>query len=309
MYLKNIISGTVTSSSSVLIIDKYELSGESLKLHFLDEWQSSTKIKHIFVLTMDHDEKYYFRRENVSNLFLFDGYTDPLGWKGNQDTDSAQRKVCSLRDLDGLYREVVGVVSDVDAKSCVFLVDSVSSLLLRHDAASVYKFLYKIVNKLKLGSVVMSLKSDLLKEATIKSIKMIPKSIIEIVKIPPNIVTPVTNSVVLIQKRKLGKISFSKIHYIKKGDELEFIEDKYIEYMADEESEEVIVLDKNQNQQQDDFKDLSFNLSLTEEEKETRAKVELPFHQQQKSSPVIYLEESDDAFDDFDSDPDDDLEF
>jgi len=231
------------------------------------------------------------------NVFFFDGYRNPVRWAPSVEENGV--KECSLLNLDQLVLDMKDVVGS-DSKSSVLFIDSLSALLLRYDVSKVCRFLTRLMNQLKFGSLVMVLHRDLHRESVVNSISEIPKTLIQVVSPPLNVITRIDLTFNLIQKRKLGKISFKKMHLsLKENDTTNFIEDKYVEYMTEEEN----IITENTNP----ASNLSFSVTLTEEEKQKRSQIELPY--QNTTNTVIFLNEGDDAFDDFESDPDDDLDF
>eukprot|EP01121_Diplochlamys_sp_Union-15-3_P017863 TRINITY_DN6380_c0_g2_i1.p1 TRINITY_DN6380_c0_g2~~TRINITY_DN6380_c0_g2_i1.p1 ORF type:complete len:203 (-),score=19.70 TRINITY_DN6380_c0_g2_i1:46-612(-) len=187
-------------------------------------------------------------------------------------------------------------MSNLPFSSTALVIDSLSSLILHLGLEQVIKLLQTIRNstKVRFFPILVVLHNDLHDDFIIKSIERLAVSIITMNQPPSDTLIAIRGTYQLIQKRKSGKATKSLEHYI-------IHENMELKFFSDNEVKKKVT----QQKQKESLTNLTFNLELTEEQKAAKDKVILPYSreaQASQKSEIIFDE------DDFDSDPDEDLD-
>jgi len=239
-----------------------------------------------------------------------DCYTNPLNWETSNCTAARRPEESSahvtyqctnLNKAESWFESINKASEDCSCQSAPLLIDSLSTLLLRHRVDLVCRSLHllKSSTKVKYFPILVTVHEDLHDEFTIKSIENVATSIIQLIDPPKDkLISNLIGSYVILQKRKSGKVSRIQEHYRVDGTS---------EFVALSDSD-VRKKDQDITQQQkkDPMIDLSFNMGLTEEQKSAKERVILPYvHQGQGTQEKSVLIDEDDTFE---SDPDEDLD-
>mmetsp|Transcript_7887 Transcript_7887/g.8688 ORF Transcript_7887/g.8688 Transcript_7887/m.8688 type:complete len:129 (+) Transcript_7887:2-388(+) len=124
----------------------------------------------------------------------------------------------------------------------------------------------------------------------------ISRTIINVITPPLSAGTRIDGAYEIITKRKSGRATRNRVHAQIKNGETIFLTPQMEKELATSTKKEA-----------NPASNLTFNVLLTDEQKEAKSKVELPYIHQGQTTEVSYPSDDDDD-DLFDDDPDDDLD-
>ncbi|KAL7319911.1 hypothetical protein PS15m_002991 [Mucor circinelloides] len=287
-----------------------------------------------------------FPVDKQNNIYIIDCYSDPHGWDDHVEkhTDSNTVQVNNIKDMEKLILSPI-LKKVMDTPNCTILVDSITPLAMisQHRAYQLVKALeslttdairlavgyhsdVKLVSKTglalqdslnRLGSVIIKLEA--LKERTAFETQaaltgFVPQDTFSYLTITSNCLTK--GGIAHIEwRKKSGKVQYESNGFLLSDNGLlQVVAANQLTLEKEEEPEpEAMQVDTKS----DPTANLSFNLSLTDEQRKTKENLVLPFmkaqqlevsvEEEKKSSGLIYYDP--DAADDFDDeDPDDDLD-
>ncbi|KAL7334181.1 hypothetical protein PS15p_202987 [Mucor circinelloides] len=287
-----------------------------------------------------------FPVDKQNNIYIIDCYSDPHGWDDHVEkhTDSNAVQVNNIKDMEKLILSPI-LKKVMDTPNCTILVDSITPLAMisQHRAYQLVKALeslttdairlavgyhsdIKLVSKTglalqdslnRLGSVIIKLEA--LKERTAFETQaaltgFVPQDTFSYLTITSNCLTK--GGIAHIEwRKKSGKVQYESNGFLLSDNGLlQVVAANQLTLEKEEEPEpEAMQVDTKS----DPTANLSFNLSLTDEQRKTKENLVLPFmkaqqlevsvEEEKKSSGLIYYDP--DAADDFDDeDPDDDLD-
>ncbi|EPB89703.1 hypothetical protein HMPREF1544_03503 [Mucor circinelloides 1006PhL] len=287
-----------------------------------------------------------FPVDKQNNIYIIDCYSDPHGWDNHVEKrmDSNTVQVNDIKDMEKLILSPI-LKKVMDTPNCTILVDSITPLAMisQHRAYQLVKALeslttdairlavgyhsdVKLISKTglalqdslnRLGSVIIKLEA--LKERTAFETQaaltgFVPQDTFSYLTITSNCLTK--GGIAHIEwRKKSGKVQYESNGFLLSDNGLlQVVAANQLTLEKEEEPEpEAMQVDTKS----DPTANLSFNLSLTDEQRKTKENLVLPFmkaqqlevsvEEEKKSSGLIYYDP--DAADDFDDeDPDDDLD-
>ncbi|XP_013391082.1 elongator complex protein 5 isoform X1 [Lingula anatina] len=301
--LENIVSGR-EQSGSILIKDSVQQYGRGLLKALIIEVSNRVDQVHIFSFDPNADEKSQDLSGHLqANVQYHDCSSDPLGWEGTPECYKLQQ------DFVLYAKESVKGIKD---KKVLIVLDSLGPFLLHR----VTPYTCQVVSRLKdqdvIGAesvqVMALLHEDLHDEPTSRLVEMVFSTVVTV--LPPDR----TNCYAvcdILHKKQSGKIMKSKERFsISQNFDIQDVE-------------AVIMLTKRKPEdaldtQADPAANLTFNLSLTDAEKEARSQLKLPYMHDDETkhgilqkgtavhSKIFYQPDEADDFDE--EDPDDDLD-
>ncbi|KAI7904334.1 Elongator complex protein 5 [Cokeromyces recurvatus] len=293
-----------------------------------------------------------FPKNNHNNIFIIDCFTDPHGWDDITEEDNT----IQVRDIKDLEKSILSPILEkaTDTPNCTILVDSITALAMisQYRTYRLVKALeslttdairlvigfhsdVKLVSKIglsledsliRIASVIVKLEA--LKERTHFDTQaaltgFVPEDAFSYLTTTSNCITK--GGIAHIEwRKKSGKVQYESNGFVLDTTTglLEVVhtlqltgvdeEEEKRRQEAEEKAEAMDVDKKN-----DPTANLSFNLSLTDEQRKTKESLVLPYmkaqqlevssEEEKKNSGLIYYDP--DAADDFDDeDPDDDLD-
>ncbi|KAL9552552.1 hypothetical protein MBANPS3_003715 [Mucor bainieri] len=287
-----------------------------------------------------------FPVEKRNNIYIIDCYSDPHGWDDDTKSDKNTIQVNNIKDMEKLILSPI-LKKVIDTPNCTILVDSITPLAMisQHRAYQLVKALeslttdairlavgyhsdVKLVSKTglalqdslnRLASVIIKLEA--LKERTAFETQaaltgFVPQDTFSYLSITSNCLTK--GGIAHIEwRKKSGKVQYESNGFIMQPDTglLQVVAASQLTLEKEEKEPEPEAMDVDNKS--DPTANLSFNLSLTDEQRKTKENLVLPFmkaqqlevsvEEEKKSSGLIYYDP--DAADDFDDeDPDDDLD-
>lgn len=261
----------------IIIEDTLDLCGRHLlkgiARSFLKEGTS------VNVLCCDNVHRNDWRKGGTvgGSLQIFDHYSDPGGWNSNATPQIAEILTDAIKGVKSL-------------PNVVLVIDSLSTLLLRSSAEKLYRTLCTVLTSEENNVQVLALlHSDVHSEET--------QSLLSSLATCTLTVSPPCNGnafVSCVSHHPRGKILNQVVQYqINENFELQFVcdisESKNVQHVV---------------KKPDPAANLTFNLRLTDSEKEVRNKLQLPYMKTSSEVPEILNE--DDFYDE--EDPDDDLD-
>lgn len=327
MLLGDIISGK-ENSHLVLIHDNVNQNGKPLLCCFVKSLLERTDYVHVILWDVPPQQFVdSFDSHLKERIYCYDGFSDPLGWNLtrtdhqnnhvtiiNQDSDLAQMVKSNIARY--CVQNTAAKSGDVVKVAVIF--NSLSRLLLWKSSTVVCTLLNQLYSNpsdsqqgYQVAQVVALVHSDLHDDHTLNTINFLASSLLWITqdkeeKDPDRSVSWCK----VLHKRKTGKV-------IKKFESFS-MNDKYVLTEHEEKDwngssskavmEPVNEVDPTQN--------LTFNLTLTDDERQARSKLKLPYmyHEEKRSEvtvnpvgegKVFYQPDEADDFDE--DDPDEDL--
>lgn len=285
----------------IIIEDTVNQSGRPLLLSVINSL--CERVEKVHIICCDRSPDYlqnYIQEENKSRLTFHDGFSDLLGWQNpdglNVDTDLIRY----LNNKPGFHAH----------HSVAIVIDSLSPLMLHRDAPytcqTVARLMSAKIQEAEVEQVVGLLHKDLHDN---HSLHLLDHLATTIVKVTPPKLCQFHMACNTLHKRLSGKVI--------KIDEHLNLDDQY----NIQDVTEVKQIDKRniavESSQPDPTANLTFNLSLTDKEKEARSKVKLPYtydaNRQEETlnssvgeGKIFYQPDEADDFDE--EDPDDDLD-
>lgn len=325
MLLGDILNGK-EKSHLVVIHDSISQSGRPLLYCFVKSLLKSADYVHALLWDVPTDQFLSaFDPQMRERIFCYDGFTDPLGW--NLKCGDSDKHVCTIHQNSNLAQIVKsklnsdGFVSNSDSVIKVAIViDSLSKLLLWKPTSAVCSSLHQLYSSSSTNSqagyqvvqVVCLVHSDLHNDQSLTAVNFLASSILMLTRENQQQNTDETVSWCrLLHKRKTGKV-LRKVESITINDEYEMTEHEEREWNASRSvkyNEPVAEVDPTQN--------LTFNLKLTDDERQARSNLQLPYMYHEKKTSEVTVHPSGegkvfyqpDEADDFDDeDPDDDLD-
>ncbi|XP_026871405.2 elongator complex protein 5 isoform X2 [Electrophorus electricus] len=281
----------------VVIQDTASYSGRQLLKYYINCAIKSEEIVHVLGFEVPEQEIRKGLDRNYVHLFHFhNAYSDPLGWT----------KQSSFRVKHFTTPHIIQLVNKTqNAKATILVIDSLSWVLRHHNPAVICQELQKLKRE---GSIRMTfglLHKDLHQQGIVGSICHLASTVISVA--PLDIVDSAVAKTT--QRKKSGKVMQEDNFFSIKDDLILSIQNK-----PSQSGHVKADLDTNEG---DPASNLTFNLRLSEAEREAKEKVALPFvFSQEKKSALLRPSQSSgqimyepDASDDFDEeDPDDDLD-
>lgn len=298
MMLKDIVRGR-EKALVVLVEDSIQASGIPILRSFINSLSSSVKTIHL--LTYEYDSGIIMKniaQEIRGNVQVHNVSEDPLQWM-----DDPAMRLLDM-DLTDHCKSMSGKKTESD--EFAIIIDCFSRLMHHRSASYVCQQISGIARLEGLKQLVCCVHQDLHEQS---HLKLLEHSANAVLSLTPAKEATFSGLCSVLHKKTSGKITRIREHYsfTKSCDIFETAEYKPI-------SEIVKLAD---NDQPDPTANLTFNLSLTEKEKNTRRQLVLPYvHDKQKQEenlvksgrqPKIFYQPDD--VDDFDEeDPDDDLD-
>ncbi|XP_027024879.1 elongator complex protein 5 isoform X1 [Tachysurus fulvidraco] len=296
--LSEVLQGT-EPGGFVIIRDSVYYSGRPLLKYYINCALKRGEAVHVLGFEVPEHDFSAKLDSSCLNLFHFhNAYSDPLGWT-RQSLFTV--KHFSATDITKLLQETQ------HAKASVLVIDSLSFVVRHHDPVAVCQELQKLR---KAGSSVRMifglLHMDLHQQGVMGALSHLASTVIS--------VTPVNNARYAVanttHRKKSGKVMQKEEFFSLTEDLTLSIETKPNQFGN-------VQTDLHIESEVDPVSNLTFNLRLSEVEREAKEKVALPFvfsekkksallRQGQGSGRVMYEPDANDDFDE--EDPDDDLD-
>ncbi|KAI8983150.1 Elongator complex protein 5 [Pilobolus umbonatus] len=297
-----------------------------------------TDKKRVIVITTETSPTVWTKHFSQEGLFIIDCYTDPYDWDNSIATD---KRIHLLTDMKTADQRILSTLTTLLTPSCTIIMDSIQPLAMisQHKA-------YQLVKKIQgltsdTVQFVMGYHSDIHLTSAIdlqKSFNRLASVIIQLEAlkekshfdtqalltgfIPQETFAHMTTTSNLIKKggiahiewrKKSGKVQYESNGFIHKSGPLLAVV-HVVELGIEKKQEEVV---EEKVTAVDPTANLSFNLSLTDEQRKAKENLVLPYmkaqqlevtsEQEEKKGGLIYYDP--DAADDFDDeDPDEDLD-
>lgn len=293
--LSELLQGTDTGA--ILIIqDSCSYSGQHLLQSFINAALNREEAVHVFGFDVSEEELKHGLTSSTQRLHFHNAYTDPLGWTNQSDFTVDQFCVDKLTHL---------VKQTSHLKPATLVINSLSWILRHVSPPAVCKTLHQLKKGGAVRAVIGLLHADMHQSGTVGSVCHLATSVITVA---PGIKGD--EAVAKITKRsKSGKVTQDEEIFSIKEDLSVTVMSKpnYTRHKQTEPEE----------QQMDPAANLTFNLRLSDTEREAKEKLALPFvfSKEKKtallqsgpgSGRILY---EPDASDDYDQeDPDDDLD-
>ncbi|KAJ8254813.1 hypothetical protein GJAV_G00197610 [Gymnothorax javanicus] len=280
----------------VIIQDTVDCNGRQLLKGFVNDALKRDEVVHVLGFEVCEDE---FRAgldsRCTAKLCFHDGYTDPLGWI--QSPPSTVQQFIP-QEISSYLRQTG------EPKGVMLVIDSLSWILRHHSTAVVCQRLQELRRGGALKSVLALLHSDMHQQGIVGSLCYLATAVISVA---PG--TSGQNTVAKMTRRsKSGRVS--------REEEVFRISEDFTVTVEAQSSQETPHAEAEQYET-DPAANLTFNLRLSEVEREAREKLSLPFvFSEEKKSALLQPRSGagrilyePDANDDFDQeDPDDDLD-
>ncbi|KAG0165587.1 Elongator complex protein [Apophysomyces sp. BC1034] len=331
------------SAPFILLNDTIKLSALTLLTEFgaraLDEDHTL-----IVVLTESSPAAWFDRLKHSKNMnsYIIDAYTDPLGW----DEPISKKDIHVVRDINDMERSILAPIikKTQDTVRCTILIDSLScfTMVSQQRTYQMMKALESLTTDSirlvavqhtdvrppssigspmipdalnRLASVVITVEA--LKERTYYESQalltgFVPQETFSYLTTTSNLIT--RGGLAKIEwRRKSGKVQYETNGFYLEGDSLVVVP---VEQLTGMETKTAADINETEEEKPDIMSNLSFNLSLTDEQRKAKENIVLPYikaqhtievEKEKSNSGNIYYEP--DAADDFDDeDPDDDLD-
>ncbi|KAM9424298.1 elongator complex protein 5 [Pholidichthys leucotaenia] len=281
----------------VIIQDSCSYSGRHLMKSLICAALSREEVVHVLGFEVGEEElNYGLNTASLQRLHFHNVYTDPLGWT---DHSAVTVQQFCLEELTNLIKQIS------QPKPNILVIDSLSWLLRHISTPTVCKTLLQLKKGGAVRAIIGLLHADIHQRGTVGSICHLATSVITVspcVK-PDEAVAKIT------KRLKSGKVIQDEEMFSIKDDLTVTVQSK-LSNVAHKQTE-------LEEQQMDPTANLTFNLRLSDTEREAKEKLALPFafskekktallHSGQGSGRILY---EPDANDDYDQeDPDDDLD-
>ena len=294
--LKEVIRGQ-EKASVVLVEDCLSQPGLPVLKAFLLSLQKRVNTIHLLCYEETNNVLQGLSDDVKRNVKCHDVGGDPLGWHCNgalnMDTD-----------VFGYLAKLL--LSDAEADKCAVVFDSISNLILHKSASYVCQVVHKLSKESSVEQVVCLVHTEL---HSISSLKMLHHTCDTILTLSPSTTSSSHGICSSLHIRPSGKVAKLKEQYTISND-FNTIENEEVISIT-----EAVTADSSSTC--DPTANLTFNLTLTEKEKNARSQMVLPYIQDKQKQEASLLSSAgegkifyqpDDA-DDFDEeDPDDDLD-
>ncbi|XP_037400377.1 elongator complex protein 5 [Pygocentrus nattereri] len=290
------VSEAAQAGGVVIIRDTTSYSGRHLLKYYINCALKREEDVHVLGFEVPEQELRAGLDSNYMHWFHFhNAYIDPLGWTKQS---SFTVKQFTTADVTRLVREIQ------HAKASILVIDSLSWVIRHHNPVAVCQQLQELKRGGSVRMIFGLLHTDLHQQGIVDSICHLASTVISVTS-----VNHAHHAVAkTMHRKKSGKVIREEEFFTVKDDLTLSIEKRsgqsgHVQMQPDTKA--------------DPTSNLTFNLRLSEVEREAREKVALPFvfsqekksallKQSQGSGRIIY---EPDASDDFDEeDPDDDLD-
>ncbi|KAL9971346.1 hypothetical protein ACROYT_G023859 [Oculina patagonica] len=328
MILGDIVNGK-ENSHLILVHDNVNENGKPLLCCFVKSLLESVDFVHAILWDVSPDQFIgAFDPHLRERIFCYDGFTDPLGWDLTRN-ECDNSRVSVIHHNSNLAQVVKNNMASSSQNSnsgnvvkIAVVINSLSRLLLWKSSTAVCTLLNQLYSNpldsqagYQVVQVVGLVHADLHDDQTLNVVNYLASTLLWITQ--NNQQKDADQSVSwckILHKRKTGKV-IRKVESFTISDEYELIENEEKDwnassYTAHSEPMAVKEVDPTQN--------LTFNLKLTDNERQARSNLKLPYmyHEEKKSSEVTVNPTGEgkvfyqpDEADDFDEDdPDDDLD-
>lgn len=293
--LSDVLQGS-ESGGIVIIRDTASYSGRDLLKYCINCALKREDDVHVLGFEVPEQELSSGLDNNYKHLFHFhNAYADPLGWAKQS---SFTVKQFNIENITQLVRETQ------HAKSSVLIIDSLSWVIRHHNPVAICQQLHELKKGGAIRTICCLLHMDLHQQGIVGSICHLANTVIT--------VTPVNNApyseAKTTHRKKSGKVMQEEEFFMVMENLTLSIEKRpsqsgHVQIQPDAKA--------------DPTSNLTFNLHLSEVEREAKEKVALPFvfSQEKKSAllkkgqgsgQIIYEPDANDDFDE--EDPDDDLD-
>ncbi|XP_041635485.1 elongator complex protein 5 [Cheilinus undulatus] len=294
--LTELLQGADTGG--VLIIqDSTRCCGRHILKSFINAALNRDEAVHVLGFEVGEEEiKDGLKGPSIERLHFHDAYTDPLGWT---DQPAFTAHQFCLEKLSHLVKQTT------PSKPATLVIDSLSWILRHHRAPAVCKTLHELRKGGAVRAIIALLHADMHPRGTVGSVCHLATSIITVA---PGIKGD--EALARITKRsKSGKVT--------QDEEIFSINEDFTVIVQSKPSHLGPKQTDTEEQEADPTANLTFNLRLSETEREAKEKLALPFvfskekktallHSGPGSGRILY---EPDANDDYDQeDPDDDLD-
>lgn len=280
----------------LLIQDSGNYSGRRLLKSFINAALHRDEDVHVLLFETSEEElKEGFEKVQMQKLHIHNSYEDPLGWS-NKAAFTVQH--FSLKDLTQVLK------TTSHQKAPIVVIDSLSWILRHVCATTVCSTLHQLKKGETVRAIIGLVHADMHPKGTVGSLCHLATSHITVTAGNMG-----DNCLVKITKRaKSGKVLQDE-HTISVGDDLTVMLQKSSSTTSQQLVQEEHEMDPTAN--------LTFNLRLSDKEREAKDKLALPFtFSKEKKKAILHSNPNlgrilyePDANDDFDQeDPDDDLD-
>lgn len=284
-------------SSLVVIEDNSVAQGRGLLLSFIANL--SQRVDEVHIVCYDGRSQDIQLLVPGTNIKIYKAYKDLLNWDGNDDVNVSVDIVKYIKEKNSFHGN----------KKIAIVIDSISQLILYRSASYTCQVIHRLANTQCLGceveQVVCLLHHDLHDDS---SCSLIDHTASTVIRLKSSKSEKYNHCCEILHKKISGKITEINENFnISENFEVKDIV----------EVSKVISLPTGDDAQVDPAANLTFNLTLTDKEKEARSKVVLPYtYDKQRQEATLNKSVGEgkifyqpDEIDDFDEeDPDDDLD-
>ncbi|XP_019628065.1 PREDICTED: elongator complex protein 5-like isoform X1 [Branchiostoma belcheri] len=320
--LQQVLEGTETSSL-VVIEDCVEHDGRPVFHCFCSELAKRCASVHLFHLEKPAD--CFLEGANVSKIHLHDGFSDPLLWE-EQNRDSSEDRIdlTSAPDFLGHVKKL-----SVKTSPVAVVIDSLTPYLLHCPGYVICRALHRLLRArldsdgVEIALVVAGFHGDLHDDSTAVALRHMATTWVQLQEGAESPTRSREGAESPTQDRACFHGTCEVLHRRKSGKVIRQDEEYHIsaQWSLTSRVQKAPVrpaAQPDQESQVDPTANLTFNLRLTDTEKEARSRVVLPYmHHQRKKAPdkpaatpggqIFYQPDDVDDFDE--EDPDDDLDF
>ncbi|XP_017327847.1 elongator complex protein 5 isoform X2 [Ictalurus punctatus] len=295
--LSEVLQGT-ESGGFVIIRDTACYSGRRLLKYYMNCALKRGEAVHVLGFEVPEHELCAGLDSNYLHLFHFhSAYTDPLGW--------TKQSLFTVKHFSA--KEITLLLQETQhANDSVLVIDSLSWVVRHHDTVTVCQELQKLRKGGSVRMIFGLLHMDLHQQGIVGTVSHVASTVIS--------VTPMNNARYAMaktsQRKKSGKV-------MQKEEFFSLPEDLTLSIETKPNQSGNVQTDLYTKSEVDPTSNLTFNLHLSEVEREAREKVALPFvfSEEKKSAllrpgrgsgRIMYEPDANDDIDD--EDPDDDLD-
>lgn len=294
--LLDVLQGT-EAGGLIIIQDTACYSGRRLLKYYINGAIQREEAVHVLAFEVSEQDLCSRLDPKYKHLLHYHNASkDPLGWN-EQSSFTVQH--FNTPDIKRLIHK------QQDNKASVLVIDSLSWVIRHHDLVTVCQELHKLRREGSVRLIFTLLHSDLHQQAVVQTVCHLASAVIS--------VTPQNKASYAVAKttrrKKSGKVTQEEVSFNVSEDLMLSLDEKH--------SQTTHVQSDSMSQKVDPTSNLTFNLRLSEAEKEAKDKVALPFvfSEEKKSAllgpaqgsgRIMYEPDANDDFDD--EDPDDDLD-
>ncbi|XP_078614860.1 elongator complex protein 5-like [Branchiostoma floridae x Branchiostoma japonicum] len=310
--LQQVLEGT-EASSLVVVEDCVEHDGRPVLHCFCSELSKRCDSVHLFHL--ENPAEGFLAGANISKIHSHDGFSDPLRWEEQKRDSSADRiDLTSPPDFLGHIKKTPSKASPV-----AVVIDSLTPLLQKYPGYVICRALQRLLRArlesdgTEVSQVVAGFHGDLHDNSTAAALRHMATTWVQLqegAESPTQGGAGFHGNCEVLHRRKSGKVI--------RQDEVYHISPQWSLTSRVQKTPVRPAVQGEQEPQADPTANLTFNLRLTDTEKEARSRVVLPYmHHQRKRAPdrpaatpggqIFYQPDDVDDFDE--EDPDDDLDF